>query len=63
MLKVKKEEIRVMKTIFKLLLITLIFLGIALSIINFISIDSMAMASKKGGTMQPDGCYGADLNC
>lgn len=52
-----------MRKILKLILIVLMLLGIMLSIINFISVDSMAKLDTKEGTQQPDGCYGAALNC
>jgi len=51
-----------MKRIFKLLLLVLMVMFVIFSIINFISVDSMALRSL-GGTVQSDGCYGADLNC
>jgi hypothetical protein len=52
-----------MKILIKWLLIALMILGITLSIINFISVDNMAMKSVNEGTVQSDGCYGAALNC
>jgi len=53
-----------MKRFLKLLLIVLMLLGITLSIINFISVDNMATKPPETeGTVQSDGCYGAELNC
>jgi len=52
-----------MKKIFKLIMIVLMLLGITLSVLNFISIDNMANKSPVEGTVTPDGCPGAGLNC
>ncbi|UCH95256.1 MAG: hypothetical protein JSV88_00035 [Candidatus Aminicenantes bacterium] len=56
-----------MRKILKLIMIISMMLGITLSILNFISVDSMAKLPGKGGgyqgTLQPDGCYGEPLNC
>lgn len=49
--------------ILKLLMIILMILGIALSIINLISVDNMAIPSVSEGSAQNDGCYGPPLNC
>lgn len=52
-----------MKNFIKLLLLVLMVMFVIFSIINFISVDTMANRSTEGGTVQPDGCYGAELNC
>lgn len=52
-----------MKKFFKLLMLGLMIMGIVFSIINFISVDNFALRNTEGGTVQSDGCYGAELNC
>lgn len=46
-------------------MVTLIILGIALSVLNFISVESEANKKSAGrrGTQQSDGCYGDPFNC
>ena len=52
-----------MRKIFKMIMILLMIMGIMLSALNFISVDNMASRSEKEGSMQPEGCVGAGLNC
>lgn len=57
-----------MRKILKLLMVLLIMLGIAISALSFISVDSMAnipLPSPDGqGTLRSDGeCTGRPLNC
>jgi hypothetical protein len=52
-----------MRKIFKLIMIFLMIMGIILSVLNFISVDNMASLHKSEGTVTPEGCVGAGLNC
>lgn len=52
-----------MKKIFKILLLVLMLMGIIFSIIDVISAGNMAVPRYEECTVQPDGCYGAGLNC
>jgi hypothetical protein len=54
-----------LRKILKLIMIVLIMVGIALSILNFISVDNMAGPGRTSiGTRDIDGeCAGEPLNC
>ena len=52
-----------MKKILKVTMIVLMTLGITFSVLNFISVDNIAMRSTEPGTVTPDGCVGDELNC
>ena len=62
-----------MRKALKLMTIILIILGVALTVINFISVDNMAIGAypgepgadgEVGGTIQSNGlCMGDTLNC
>ncbi len=52
-----------MRKIFKLIMIILMILGITLSVINFISVDDMALRPETEGTVDGGDCVGEPLNC
>lgn len=52
-----------MKKALKVAMVILMILGIVLSIINFVSVENVAMTSEKDGSVSPEGCKGDSLNC
>jgi hypothetical protein len=51
-----------MRKLFKLIVIILMIFGITLSVLNFISVDNMALRSAQG-SMDSGDCAGEPLNC
>ena len=52
-----------MKKVLKIIIIILMILGITLSVLNFISVDNIALRPNAEGSIDGSDCAGEPLNC